>query len=272
MITSVQSDKVKFVVRLQQKARFRFQEGLFVCEGKRLVQEVPEELLQEVYIESGRLASDPGLAQWSRELTSRGVRAEEVTPEVMEKMAGVVHSQGVLAVVQKPSFTKNDLIGNRTPLLIMLDNLQDPGNMGTILRTAEAAGVTGVIGSSDSVDFYSPKVVRSTMGGIFRVPHVTSHDFVETIRGLQANGVRVYAAVLTKESKAYDEVDYTRPTAIVIGNEGAGIRKEIASCADWSVMIPMSGEVESLNAGVAAGVLLFEAARQRSRKSYADLV
>ena len=152
---------------------------------------------------------------------------------------------------------------DRQPLIMVLDGLQDPGNVGTILRTAEAAGVTGVLSSRDTVDFYSPKVVRSTMGGIFRVPHLAVEDLGKAILQLQSEGVRVYASVLAEESVSYVEADFTGASAIVVGNEGAGIRDRIAGLCDRAVRIPMFGEVESLNAGVAAGILLFEAARQR---------
>ena len=144
--------------------------------------------------------------------------------------------------------------------------------MGTILRTAEAAGVTGVICTAESVDVYSPKVVRSTMGGIFRVPHLVTTDLAGMIRELREQGIRFFAAALSEESVSYDRTDYTGASAIVVGNEGAGIRDEIVRLCDRTVMIPMEGKVESLNAGVAAGILLYEAARQRGRKQYADLV
>ena len=146
--------------------------------------------------------------------------------------------------------------------ILVLDNLQDPGNLGTIFRTAEAAGVTGIILSRDCVDIYNPKVIRSTMGAVFRVPFLYAEDLQGTIGELKREGIKVYAAHL-KGRKAYDQEDYREGCAFLIGNEGNGLRDEIAECADHYVIIPMLGRAESLNAAVAAAVLMFEVSRQR---------
>lgn len=146
--------------------------------------------------------------------------------------------------------------------MVVLDNLQDPGNLGTIFRTAEAAGVTGILLSKDCVDVYNPKVIRSTMGAVFRMPFLYVEDLPEKIKELQKEGIKTYAAHLRGEN-AYDEEDYTTGCAFLIGNEGNGLRDEVADCADCLIRIPMEGEAESLNAAVAAAVLMFEAGRQR---------
>ena len=146
--------------------------------------------------------------------------------------------------------------------MIVLDNLQDPGNMGTVFRTAEAAGATGILMSSDCVDIYNPKVVRSTMGALFRVPFCRVEDLPESVEDLKKAGIRVYAAHLEGKNP-YDREDYRGGTAFLIGNEGNGLREEVASCADCRIRIPMEGKAESLNAAVAAAVLMFEAGRQR---------
>lgn len=144
----------------------------------------------------------------------------------------------------------------------MLDNLQDPGNMGTIVRTAEGAGVTGVIMSRDCVDIYNPKTIRSTMGSIYRMPFYYAEDILKAIRKIKDAGIKVYAAHLDGE-KSYDEEDYAFSCAFLIGNEGNGLREETSKMADHYIIIPMSGEVESLNAAIAASVLMFEVKRQR---------
>ena len=144
-----------------------------------------------------------------------------------------------------------------------MDNLKDPGNLGTIFRTAEAAGVTGIILSSDCVDIYNPKVVRSTMGAVLRMPFLYVEDLPGAIGELKKEGLLVYAAHLAGE-RAYDE-DYTTGCAFLIGNEGNGLRDEVAACADRRILIPMCGRAESLNAAVAAAVLMFEAGRQRRK-------
>ena len=146
--------------------------------------------------------------------------------------------------------------------LLVLDNIQDPGNLGTIFRTAEAAGVTGVFLSRDCADIYNPKTVRSTMGAIFRQPFVYVEDLPGTISRMKEKGICVFAAHLQGE-RSYDREDYRKKTAFLVGNEGNGLRREVEEMADVRVRIPMAGRAESLNAAIAAGVLMFEVARQR---------
>ncbi len=147
-------------------------------------------------------------------------------------------------------------------LFIILENLQDPGNLGTIFRTGEGAGVDGIIMSSQTVDIYNPKTIRSTMGSVYRVPFLYTDDICGAIRTLQEHGVSVYAAHL-KADKYYDEYDYRAGCAFLVGNESNGLSEETAGCADAYLKIPMKGKVESLNAAVASSILLYEAARQR---------
>ena len=149
-----------------------------------------------------------------------------------------------------------------SPRLILKRALQDPGNLGTIFRTAEAAGVTGIIMSRDCVDIYNPKTIRSTMGALYRMPFVYVEDLRETIHTLKEKNIKSYAAHLDGKN-TYDKEDYRQGTAFLIGNEGNGLREEIAQCADTWIRIPMCGQVESLNAAVAATVLMFEVSRQR---------
>ncbi len=149
-------------------------------------------------------------------------------------------------------------------LFIILEDIQDPGNLGTIFRTAEAAGADGVIMSSWTADIYNPKTIRSTMGSVYRVPFFHVDQMEEAVRRLQKAGVAVYAAHLGGTA-AYDACDYQKSTAFLIGNEAKGLREETAACADARITIPMAGKVESLNAAVASSILLFEAARQRRK-------
>ncbi|MBR1627869.1 MAG: RNA methyltransferase, partial [Lachnospiraceae bacterium] len=229
-------------------------------------------------------ATSAELSGWLKEVSAAGVFVETVSEEVCRRMSEVVHSQGVVAVVRMPesgeglvgaedlrgtgisgSNLAEDLRGSNVPLLVFLENLQDPGNMGTILRTAEAAGATGVAALGNCVDLYSPKVVRSTMGSIFRLPHRAYPDGGEALRAARQAGICLYGAMLSEDSVPYEEADFTRSCAVLIGNEGAGLSQEAAALCDAKISIPMQGKVESLNAGMAAGILLFEAARQRRR-------
>lgn len=148
------------------------------------------------------------------------------------------------------------------PLIMVLENLQDPGNLGTIVRTGEGAGVTGILLTEGSADIYNPKVTRSTMGSVFRVPFCYTADLAGDVEKLRARGVRFYAAHL-RGTASYDQMDYSGPTGFLIGNESRGLSDSAAALADTYVRIPMCGKVESLNAAVASSILMYEAFRQR---------
>ena len=153
---------------------------------------------------------------------------------------------------------------DRTPLLVVLENIQDPGNLGTIIRTAEGAGATGIIMSSDTVDIYNPKVIRSTMGSLFRMPFICTGDIVSTVRKLRNKGITMYAAHLNGKNYYYDE-DLRKSAGIMIGNEGNGLTDTLSKEADIMIKIPMDGNLESLNAAVSTAVILYEAHRQRAQ-------
>ena len=148
------------------------------------------------------------------------------------------------------------------PLLLVLEDIQDPGNLGTIFRTAEAAGATGIVMSRGTVDIFHPKVVRATMSAVFRMPFYISNDLCAEISAFRERGIRSYAAHLGGK-RAYDELPLSKGCAFLIGNEGNGLSEELTAQADEKIIIPMAGGAESLNAAMAAGILLFEAARQR---------
>jgi TrmH family RNA methyltransferase len=149
------------------------------------------------------------------------------------------------------------------PLIIILENIQDPGNLGTIIRTADAVGANGIIISKGSVDVYNPKVVRATMGSIFRVPIISESNLVEDINTLRDNNIEVLASHLQGSSNIYD-CDLTKGVAILIGNEGNGLSEGITGLANRNIKIPMIGKSESLNAGVAASIMVYEVLRQRN--------
>ena len=250
MITSTSNKKIKDIIQLMKKASLRKERGLFVVEGIKMFLEIPQEDLVEVYAGESFYNTCPAQAK----IKMRPVPHEIVTDTVFAYMSDTKTPQGILAVVRMRHNTQ--LQGDA---FIILDRIQDPGNLGTIMRTAEAAGIDGIIMDRDTVDIYNPKVVRSTMGAIFRVPFMITDDLAGTINKLNAT---VYAAHLAGNND-YDKEDYTGPSAFIIGNESAGISDEIAACADKLIKIPMKGNVESLNASVAASVLMFELARQR---------
>lgn len=251
---------------LQKKARERRAQRLFVVEGIRAVREVPADLLQSLYMAEDFAASSEGQT-FLKDMTLKAshLQVETVAKPVFNSMCDTVTPQGVLALVKMQDFSFDQVLGKdrgAMPHVIILESLQDPGNMGTIVRTAEGAGATGIVMNTGTVDIYSPKVVRSTMGSIFRVPHIVTPDLSAAIQELKAQGVAVYAAHLRGE-KYYDGFDYSGPTAFMIGNEGNGLTEEMASQASSYLKIPMEGQLESLNASVAASILMYEVSRQR---------
>lgn len=260
MITSTANGKIKRLINLKKKRKLRDEEHVFLVEGIRMFREVPVDELQEVYVSESFYKKEKVLV--NAIAGQAGVHIEVLTDTVFAHASDTKTPQGVLCVVRQKSYKLEDLLKGEKRHLLVLDNLQDPGNMGTIVRTAEGAGVTGVIMSRDCVDIYNPKTIRSTMGSIFRVPFFITEDLHETIRQLQNAQVSVYAAHL-EGSVCYDTPDYTKGTAFLIGNEGNGLTKETAALADSYIRIPMGGQLESLNAAMAAGILMYEANRQR---------
>lgn len=273
MITSVANQKIKRIVQLNKKSSERKKENVFIVEGMKMFMEAPEELLEEIYLSESLAKELTGSLPGSLKEQNAGenhagiwdkVRKtgyEVVADDVFVKMSDTRTPQGILCVVRQKSYTLSRLKAEASHFLI-LENLQDPGNLGTIMRTGEGAGITGVIMSRDTVDIYNPKTIRATMGSIYRVPFLYTEDIKETIRQIKGMGIAVYAAHL-KGDKSYDRFDYTRPTAFLIGNEGNGLTEETAALADAYIRIPMEGKLESLNAAVAAALLMYETARQR---------
>ena len=256
MITSTSNPQIKRLLQLQKKAKARDEENVFVVEGLRMFAEVPKNRVEKVYI------SESLFNRKKLELNLQDFPYEILSEQVFGHVSDTKTPQGILCVVKREKYDLNELFKVENPHFIVLDNLQDPGNMGTIVRTAEAAGVDAVLMSNDCVDIYNPKTIRSTMGSIYRVPFIYIEDIPNLLDIFRKNGIKSYAAHLNGE-KFYDQEDYSSGTAILIGNEGNGLREEVAKKADIWVKIPMQGQVESLNAAIAASVLMFEVFRQR---------
>lgn len=265
VITSTSNQKVKQIVQWQTKAKMRRQDDVFVAEGLKMYEEAPDSLIQEVYLTDGlmqqlRSHQDTGRIYIEEKLRKTGY--ELVSEEVFARMSDTQTPQGILVVLKRQAYELQQLLQGDRPLLALLEDIQDPGNLGTILRTGEGAGITGVIMSRKTVDIYNPKTIRSTMGSIYRVPFLYVEDMGETVRSLQKKGIRVYAAHLQGRNY-YSSFSFTGGTAFLIGNEGNGLRRETAELADSYLKIPMEGQVESLNAAIAASLLMYEAHRQR---------
>lgn len=248
MISSKSNAKIKNVKKLLSSAKERRLQGVLVIEGLRLVREAAPEMFEQLFLSES-------LSKVGEFDTSLYKNVEIVSDEVFRSLSDTVTPQGVLAVVKQPSWTLEQLSFENGCRLLLLDDIQDPGNLGTILRTAEAAGVDMVIMSEGCADIFNPKVIRSTMGSIFRLPFVTD-DLVSVIEMLKTEGVTVYGAAL-EGSSDYREVEFSEKTAIVIGNEGNGISGNVLNAVNEKIRIPMKGQIESLNAAVSAAILLY---------------
>jgi len=259
MITSVHNPKIQLVRRLQAQAKARHEERAFVIEGVRLAEEALQSawearlvLFTDQLDERGKAVVDG--------FSSRGVPVEQVTDAVMKAVSETETPQGLLVILALQTLPLPPAPG----FLLILDGLRDPGNLGTILRTAAAASVQAVFLTPGTADAYAPKVVRAGMGAHFRMS-IHSMAWVEIKLILKQGSVnlRVYLA----DSVAgipYTQADFRSPLAIIVGGEAAGAGTEAISLADEKVHIPMPGGSESLNAGIAASILLFEVVRQRS--------
>lgn len=277
MITSSSNPQVKRVIRLNTKAKARRDEACFPAEGIRIFREIPAGFRRQVYVSASfisdaghrHLLEEEGVALPSEDGScsisgaEMSCRAEVVDDRIFRQMCDTQTPQGIITLASIPSYSRGDLLGKSgEPLVLILEDLQDPGNVGTIIRTAEGAGVTGVFMSSRTADCFQPKVVRSTMGSIFRVPVRREESLTELITWLKKQNVRCFAAHLSGRN-SYVREDYRTGTAFLIGNEGNGLSDELTASADVRIRIPMEGKVESLNAAVASALLMYEAQAQR---------
>ena len=262
MITSSGNKSVREVIQLNQKAKARNKQDLFVVEGIKMFSEAPEDRIQRVYV--AQRVEDELRGEYGDKLNRLSV--DIVADDVFDRMSDTKTPQGILCLVRQFHYGIEELLtaanDKKHALFILLEDLQDPGNLGTVFRTGEGAGVDGIIMSSQTVDIYNPKTIRSTMGSVYRVPFLYTDDMCGMIRVLQQHHITVYAAHLGGK-KPYDKYAYYHGTAFLVGNEGNGLKEETADCADERLRIPMEGQVESLNAAVASSILLYEAYRQR---------
>ena len=261
MITSSANARVKQVVQWQTKAKERRKSGVFLAEGIKMFEEAPQENILEVYVSID--IEEKLLEKTEIRETLKNVGYETVSSDIFAKMSDTQKPQGILTVLKRPAYQLEDLLGQENPFFIILENLQDPGNLGTIIRTGEGAGITGVLMSSQTVDIYNPKTIRATMGSVYRVPFMYVEDMDKLMDRLHEKGIHTYAAHLKGETY-YDAFSFQEPTAFLIGNEGNGLSKELADKAESYLKIPMEGQVESLNAAVAAALLMYETHRQRN--------
>ena len=272
-----ENPKLKRVRSLLRSTEERRESGQFVIEGKKLFTETPRELISEVYLaarfekeEAAFLAEMklypaekyPVEREKSSVQKTGGLFYEVVEDGRFDTLCDTRTPQGILAVVRMPAFSLDEILSKENPLLVLLEEVQDPGNVGTILRTAEAAGADAVFLTAGCADLYAPKCVRGTMGSLYRMPHFAADKTAAWQAAFSERGIGIYAAHLAG-SVRYDTPDYRKGTVFLIGNEGRGLSDAAAQAADTRIRIPMAGSLNSLNAAMSCGILLYEAARQR---------
>ncbi len=257
MITSSGNPQVKNVILLNTKGKVRREQDLFVVEGVKMFLEAPVKAIEKIYV------SESFFRKTEHRSKIEKLSYEIVTDDIFAKMSDTKTPQGILTVMKQFHYSEEELLNKEKPMFLMLEGIQDPGNLGTMIRTGEGAGITAVFMDKKTVDIYNPKVIRSTMGSIYRVPFVMVDNLEESIRRMQKAGIHILAAHL-EGKKSFLDADYSGGCAFLIGNEGNGLSEETAKMADEYIRIPMKGRVESLNAAVAASLLMYAAGMKRS--------
>ena len=262
-ITSPQNPKIKELLALQEKSRLRREKALFVVEGMRELKHCLEGGYEiDSIFHCPELIREGGLAA---ELTNAsGARLFEITRELYGKVAYRGSTEGIIAEVKAKVMTLETLSLKSSPLIVVLESVEKPGNLGAVLRSADAAGADAVLICDPLTDLYNPNLIRASIGAVFTVPTVACTS-EEAIDFLKSNDIRIFTAQL-QDSKWYYNTDMKQGTAIVIGTESDGLTDIWRKAADAHVRIPMLGRLDSLNASVSASILLFEAVRQRNSR------
>lgn len=255
VITSKDNEIVKDIKKLKDK-KYRDQANKFIIEGTRILEDA---ILENAQIDMIVICEDC-VKNIDKKLMYEIAKHNcvYVTEKVFNTISDVTNPQGVLAVIKRD--LNNAQIDYSEQIIVVLDGIQDPGNLGTILRTIDSANLKQVIVSKQTADSYNPKVVRSTMGGIFRVNVIQVDNLVEELKQMQKQGFEIVVTSLDTDDSVYD-ISYTKKV-IVIGNEANGVSEEVQKIANKKVKIPMLGKTESLNASVAAGIMIYEYVRQ----------
>ena len=256
----------KEIKNLQKNKKARDEQGLFVTEGIKLCSEAPSDWIEAVFTTAEFAGEHP---DFFRTLPHDIQVISDIKKERFAGLSDTKSPQGILTVIRKPLFDRKEILSRPAPFFMLLENIQDPGNAGTILRTAEAAGVDAVFLTEGAVDLYNPKTIRSTMGSIYRVPNFYVKDVNELLDAFAERGIVTHAAHL-HGTHSYTDADYTAGTAFMIGNESRGLSDALSARADVLMKIPMCGRVESLNAAMASGILMYEVRRQRDERRKTD--
>ena len=257
-ITSSQNPFIKSLVLLQEKSKARKQSGTFLIEGQR---EIELALKGGFIIETILILPDLITEKQITKLINQSIDLIEISKEIYQKLAYRDTTEGILAVAKTKSFLLSDLKLSKNPLILIAEAPEKPGNIGALLRTADAANLDAVIIANPKSDLYNPNIVRSSVGCLF-TRQIATGTTSEIIAFLKEKNINFYCATL-QNSTSYHTQNYTTPTALVVGTEATGLTQEWRDNATQNIIIPMQGEIDSMNVSVAAAILIFEAKRQR---------
>ena len=258
-ISSLQNPFIKQLVQLKEKSKLRKQTGLFVIEGKR---ELSLAIKSNYNIETLYYYANLFSASEAASLETYGIDVIEITKAVYEKVAHRETTEGIIAVAKTRDLSLKNLdLKTKKPLILVAEAPEKPGNIGALLRTADAANIDAIIIANPLTDLYNPNIIRSSVGGVFTVP-IAMGTSEEVIAYLKKQDISIYAATL-QDSVAYDSINFINASAIVVGTESAGLSQIWRDASTTNIQIPMQGKIDSMNVSVAAGILVFEAKRQR---------
>ena len=260
IITSKDNEIIKYIKKLKEK-KYRELEKAYVIEGEKLINEAIQENAKIKYIVISETVVEELNEDFKKNVEKKS--CIYVTDKIFRRITDVVTPQGMLAVIEKKDIDEND-INIDEELIIVLDGIQDPGNFGTIIRTIDSAGLSQVIISKKTVDIYNSKVVRSTMGAIFRVNVIISEDLAVTLRQLEKQGFETIATSLDTKDSIYDMKKGKK--VIIIGNEANGVSEDVLQIVNKKAKIPMLGKTESLNVSVATGIIIYEYVRRKIKE------
>ncbi len=258
VITSKDNEFVKYVKKLKEK-KYRDQSQEFIIEGIKLVKEAIEEKANIKQIIICDNCEDSGIIPKDLMYEIAKYNCVYVTENILKTMSDVNAPQGIMAIIERNNNENN--IDYNQDIIVVLDDIQDPGNLGTILRTVDSIGLNQILVSKGTADCYNPKVVRSTMGAIFRIKIIECADLEQTLKEIQKNNFKLVVSSLQTNNSLYD-INFNKKV-IIIGNEAKGVEPQIQKMADEKIKIPMLGKTESLNASVATGIILYEYVRQK---------
>ncbi|MFD0991327.1 TrmH family RNA methyltransferase [Mariniflexile jejuense] len=260
LISSLQNPFIRQLVQLKDKSRERKKTGLFLIEG---VREISLAVKGNYELETILFYPELFTEEQLNSLTTKHLNTIEITKEIYEKLAYRDTTEGILAVAKSKPHTINNLkLSKENPLILVAEAPEKPGNIGAILRTADAANVDAVIIANPKSDLYNPNIIRSSVGCVF-TNSIAMGTTAEIITFLKAKNINIYCAAL-QASVNYHMQDFTKPTAIIVGTEATGLSNNWLENATQNIVIPMQGDIDSMNVSVAAGILIFEAKRQRN--------